>query len=123
MKAAGVILAAGRGSRMKALTEAHPKCLVELAGKPLLRWQLAALRDQIVILVAQVLGQFVGNFGLFRTVGRVRQQAEHLTPDFFFHVSAPLIRLYQNIREVMIKYSRQKRWLNSSRGSGRRMRA
>lgn len=45
MKAAGVILAAGRGSRMKALTEAHPKCLVELAGKPLLRWQLAALRE------------------------------------------------------------------------------
>lgn len=41
---AAVILAAGRGSRMLALTAARPKCLVELAGRPLLRWQLDALR-------------------------------------------------------------------------------
>ena len=41
---AAVILAAGRGSRMKALTEEKPKCLVELAGRPLLHWQTGALR-------------------------------------------------------------------------------
>lgn len=41
---AGIILAAGRGSRMKELTAAKPKCLLELAGRPLLRWQLAAMR-------------------------------------------------------------------------------
>jgi len=40
-----VILAAGRGSRMKGLTEERPKCLVELHGKPLLDWQLEALRE------------------------------------------------------------------------------
>jgi choline kinase len=45
MKAAGIILAAGRGSRMKGLTADHPKCLIELAGKPLLQWQLQALRE------------------------------------------------------------------------------
>jgi len=39
-----VILAAGRGSRMSALTEDRPKCLVELAHKPLIRRQIAALR-------------------------------------------------------------------------------
>lgn len=44
MNAAGIILAAGRGSRMKKLTEEKPKCLVELAGRPLLHWQLDALR-------------------------------------------------------------------------------
>lgn len=44
MKAAGIILAAGRGSRMKEFTADHPKCLVELAGKPLLQWQLQSLR-------------------------------------------------------------------------------
>ena len=44
MKAAAVILAAGRGSRMKALTAQQPKCLATLAGKPLLHWQLQALR-------------------------------------------------------------------------------
>ncbi|OAN51499.1 NTP transferase domain-containing protein [Magnetospirillum moscoviense] len=38
-----LILAAGRGSRMLALTEDRPKGLVELAGRPLLDYQLAAL--------------------------------------------------------------------------------
>lgn len=48
-----IILAAGRGSRMKNLTDDRPKCLVELRGKPLLVWQLGALRlggiDEIAI--------------------------------------------------------------------------
>jgi L-glutamine-phosphate cytidylyltransferase len=38
-----VLLAAGRGSRLKELTDELPKCLMELAGKSLLSWQLAAL--------------------------------------------------------------------------------
>ena len=48
-----IILAAGRGSRMKDLTEERPKCLVELRGKSLLDWQLDSLRaagiDEIAI--------------------------------------------------------------------------
>ncbi len=39
----GIILAAGRGSRMGTLTDNQPKCLSELAGRSLLDWQLAAL--------------------------------------------------------------------------------
>src|SRR5713226_6055295 len=39
-----VILAAGRGSRMGALGDDRPKCLVELEGRPLLDRQIAALR-------------------------------------------------------------------------------
>lgn len=39
-----ILLAAGRGSRMRQLTDARPKCLVELYGRPLLEWQLEALR-------------------------------------------------------------------------------
>jgi choline kinase len=46
-----VILAAGRGSRMGALGDGRPKCLVELEGQPLIARQIAALRhggvDQI----------------------------------------------------------------------------
>lgn len=38
-----LILAAGRGSRLRELTSDKPKCLVSLAGKPLLRWQYEAL--------------------------------------------------------------------------------
>ncbi len=39
-----LILAAGRGSRMGAMGDERPKCLVELAGHPLLERQVAALR-------------------------------------------------------------------------------
>lgn len=40
-----IILAAGRGSRMRHMTDDRPKCLVELHGRPLLEWQLGALRN------------------------------------------------------------------------------
>ncbi len=40
----GVILAAGRGSRMGHLGDDRPKCLVEFEGKPLIERQIAALR-------------------------------------------------------------------------------
>lgn len=40
-----IILAAGRGSRMKAATASRPKCMVELAGRPLLDLQFTALRQ------------------------------------------------------------------------------
>lgn len=38
-----LILAAGRGSRMKHMTDETPKCLMQLKGKPLLEWQISAL--------------------------------------------------------------------------------
>jgi len=39
-----LILAAGRGSRMGSLGAERPKCLIELAGRPLLERQIGALR-------------------------------------------------------------------------------
>jgi L-glutamine-phosphate cytidylyltransferase len=51
-----IILAAGRGSRMKGLTDDRPKCLVELRGKSLLEWQLGALREAGVKEIAIVTG-------------------------------------------------------------------
>jgi len=39
-----IILAAGRGSRMKELTDEKPKCLIEFNGKPLIEWQLKAIK-------------------------------------------------------------------------------
>lgn len=51
-----IILAAGRGSRMKNLTDERPKCLVELRGKPLLQWQLDAIREAGITEVAIVTG-------------------------------------------------------------------
>jgi len=40
----GLILAAGRGSRLKHLGSDRPKCMVELAGEPLIARQIAALK-------------------------------------------------------------------------------
>jgi choline kinase len=62
-----IILAAGRGSRMKNLTDECPKCLVELRGKPLLVWQLAALREAGIDEIAVVTGykrELLANRGL-----------------------------------------------------------
>jgi choline kinase len=39
-----IILAAGRGSRLGPATAEKPKCMVELLGRPLLDWQIAALQ-------------------------------------------------------------------------------
>ena len=39
-----LLLAAGRGARLAPLTDDRPKCLVPLLGRPLLEYQIAALR-------------------------------------------------------------------------------
>ncbi len=51
-----VILAAGRGSRMLDRTREKPKCLIPLAGKPLLHWQVQALKEAGVKRVTVVTG-------------------------------------------------------------------
>ena len=55
-----VILAAGRGSRMGPLAENRPKCMVELAHKPLVRRQIAALRGGGISTIGIVRG-YLGN--------------------------------------------------------------
>src|ERR1700733_10797326 len=55
-----VILAAGRGSRLGALSEDRPKCLVELARKPLIQRQIAALRGGGISSIGIVRG-YLGN--------------------------------------------------------------
>ncbi len=62
-----IILAAGRGTRMKNLTEEQPKCLVTLRGKSLLDWQLGALREAGIHRIAIVTGyrrELLANRGL-----------------------------------------------------------
>ena len=62
----GIILAAGRGSRMKNLTDSKPKCLIELDGRSLLHWQIASLRQanlKEIIVVTGYKGELLqGNF-------------------------------------------------------------
>src|SRR3989344_5725791 len=56
-----VFLAAGRGSRMKELTETMPKPMLPVAGKPLLQHKLEALPQEIdeVIMVVGYFGHVV----------------------------------------------------------------
>lgn len=51
-----IILAAGRGSRMGNLTDDHPKCLTQFAGRTLLDWQLEAIRAAEIRDIAVVRG-------------------------------------------------------------------
>jgi choline kinase len=51
-----IILAAGVGSRLRPLTDDMPKCLVPVAGRPVLAWQLDALRAAGVAEVTVVAG-------------------------------------------------------------------
>ena len=62
-----IILAAGRGSRMKNMTDDRPKCLVELNGKTLLERQLEALRAAGITDIGIVTGykhEMLQNYGL-----------------------------------------------------------
>ncbi len=51
-----VLLAAGRGSRLGTVTDAHPKCYVRLHGRPLVEWQIAALKAAGIDEIAVVRG-------------------------------------------------------------------
>ena len=62
-----MILAAGRGERMRPLTDSTPKPLLEVRGKPLIVWQIEALaragfRD-IVVNLAHLGGQIEDRLG------------------------------------------------------------
>lgn len=52
----GIILAAGRGSRLGPMTENRPKGLVAVCGRPLIAWQIEALRKAGVSEIALVGG-------------------------------------------------------------------
>lgn len=59
-----VILAAGRGVRMGAITETTPKPMVPILGKPLLEWKINALPDTIteVIVTTGYLGEQIREY-------------------------------------------------------------
>ena len=58
----GLILAAGRGSRMDQLTSEHPKCFTELGGKRLIDWQLESFDKVSINQIAIVTGYLKEQF-------------------------------------------------------------
>ena len=62
-----IILAAGRGSRMGSLTEDIPKCLAKLKEKPLIEWQIEALKEAGIEEIGIVTGykrELLSRYGL-----------------------------------------------------------
>ncbi len=80
-----VIFAAGKGTRLRPLTDAIPKPLVRVCGKPILAHVLDALPDEIseVVLVVEYLREqievFSGNEWKGRRVSYVPQRLPHGT--------------------------------------------
>jgi MurNAc alpha-1-phosphate uridylyltransferase len=76
-----MLLAAGRGERMRPLTDTTPKPLLQVQGQPLLQWHLQALQEagveQVVINTAwlgeQISAYFSSVFGLPRLMDKRRQ--------------------------------------------------
>ena len=73
MTIGAMILAAGRGERMRPLSDTCPKPLLEAGGKPLIVWQIEALARaglrRIVINAAHLAGDLVARLGDGRALG------------------------------------------------------
>jgi len=76
-----MILAAGRGERMRPLTDATPKPLLDVGGRPLIVWQIEALARagfrEIVINISHLAPHFVAALGDGAALGvRLRWSVE-----------------------------------------------
>lgn len=69
----GVILAAGKGTRIRPLSEHLPKPLLPVLGKPLLQWQIEAMRrlgiEDVVIVIGHLGHHVVRALGDGRALG------------------------------------------------------
>jgi N-acetyl-alpha-D-muramate 1-phosphate uridylyltransferase len=83
-RASAILLAAGRGSRMRPLTDSTPKPLLPVGGKPLMQWPMEALAQggvkALVINTAWLGEQIPAHFGAtFTTDAAPAQRALTLT--------------------------------------------
>ncbi|MDR0588630.1 MAG: nucleotidyltransferase family protein [Burkholderiales bacterium] len=80
-----MILAAGRGERLRPLTDTTPKPLLEVGGKPIIQWQIEALAragfSRMVINVSWLAQQFIDTLSDGHAFGvDILWSLEHPTP-------------------------------------------
>jgi MurNAc alpha-1-phosphate uridylyltransferase len=87
--ATAMVLAAGRGERMRPLTDHMPKPMLMVRGKPLMQWHMEALaaagQHDMLINTAWLGPQIESHFGLnpdLPKAGRVRLKYSHEGKDF-----------------------------------------
>lgn len=69
-----IILSAGKGTRLRPYTDDRPKCMVSLAGRPLLHWQLDTLRSADISNITIVGGYLAGKLDAPETTLVVNEQ-------------------------------------------------
>ncbi len=83
----GIILAAGRGTRMRELTQHTPKPLLTIQGRPILEWSLRVLRPSVerVLVVTGYLSEQIADYmarqDIFADYALVEQQRQLGTGD------------------------------------------
>ena len=92
-----MLLAAGRGERMRPLTDTTPKPLLEAGGKPLIVWHLEKLSalgvDEVVINTSWLARQFPAGLGDGSRWGlRIHSHHEGDVPRFFGYLDEVLPR-------------------------------
>jgi dTDP-glucose pyrophosphorylase len=72
----GVILAAGKGTRLQPFSERYPKPILPILGKPLLQYQIECLRELGVHRIIIVIGHL--GFEIVRALGDGRHLGVHI---------------------------------------------
>lgn len=72
----GVILAAGKGTRLQPFSERYPKPILPILGKPLLQYQIECLRELGVDRIIMVIGHL--GFEIVRAFGDGRHLGVHI---------------------------------------------
>lgn len=107
--ATALLLAAGRGERMRPLTDAHPKPLLKVRGLPLMHWAMQALQrsgvPDLVINTAWLGEQIPKHFGhVFETQGHSPMQLHYSQEGVDFgsalETAGGIVRALPNLAEV-----------------------